>query len=585
MAAQSHLADTDPPPGGSLALLTVPYVFTQDELLGTDAFIKQARKRGHQVDLDLLQKLHECRLLVPLYRVSDTAVEGRRVDFGDSKPAYNPTINRWVTDAALDGRLRDPAEEGYSAAWPYRPPAGERHPHWWNGFVYSSWQLSDVDRARHEYAFMKHGQQFRPKPERLARDRRLTLVLAALAPRYLPGIVGRVLIPAGLEEEGLLRFRADSDVPGLLRTVGFDEANLRPEAETLLLEAQSEDPLADWIDLMRHARFSGWSKLKGAALDAMWRRVAAEILLRAHEDLAAAGHLDPLPDVTETMVRVALHDRLTPRHRDAPSLEYALGTFGLSPHPRVILLVEGETELRHLPRLLAEFGLTEPQQVRVQMCKGSGVGPQLIARYGVTPRIGRRVRDTWTLDATPTALVIAMDPENRWATPEKRAAERKKLQDAIREEVRLQGADIGQDDLDFLVRVHVWGEYKYELANFTDDELVPAITLLATNARSPAVASPSWEQDLRDVLKEARAAHIDIGAPLGRLMRRGLDKPALADILWPVLLAKCEREWTAEKIETPVLKVAEEVFQVVGRLSGRNFVIDVPKGFDGGSAS
>jgi regulatory protein YycI of two-component signal transduction system YycFG len=51
--------------------------------------------------------------------------------------------------------------------------------------------------------------------------------------------------------------------------------------------------------------------------------------------------------------------------------------------------------------------------------------------------------------------------------------ERRKLQAAIREEVRYQDADISQDDLDILVSVHVWGDDKYELANFTDDELVP----------------------------------------------------------------------------------------------------------------
>src|SRR5207248_1868481 len=67
------------------------------------------------------------------------------------------------------------------------------------------------------------------------------------------------------------------------------------------------------------------------------------------------------------------------------------------------------------------------------------------------PRIGRRVGDRWPLDASPTALVLAMDPENHFATAQQRAEERRKLQAAIREEVRYQDADISQDDLDILV--------------------------------------------------------------------------------------------------------------------------------------
>jgi len=42
--------------------------------------------------------------------------------------------------------------------------------------------------------------------------------------------------------------------------------------------------------------------------------------------------------------------------------------------------------------------------------------------------VGQRLGDTWLLDASPTALVIAMDPRNRFATPERCAKERRKLQ-------------------------------------------------------------------------------------------------------------------------------------------------------------
>src|SRR6266550_763745 len=131
---------------------------------------------------------------------------------------------------------------------------------------------------------------------------------------------------------------------------------------------------------------------------------------RSKIDLAAAGVMEPLPDLTGSTWHAPQHDRLTPRYPEAETLERALAEFGLSPHPRVILLLEGKTEQRHVPRLLAEVGLTQPHQVRVQPCRSSKVNAHLIARYGITPRIGRRVGDRWLLDASPTALVLAMDP-------------------------------------------------------------------------------------------------------------------------------------------------------------------------------
>ncbi|MBP5895220.1 hypothetical protein [Streptomyces scabiei] len=551
------------PPRGALALLTLPFAFTQDDLLTADKFIQEAKKRGYKLSLDILQELHIHRLLLPLYRVSDTPVEGRRIAVERS---YGMNPRGWVLDAAADGRLRDPAQEGYSAAWPYRRPADEEGDRWWNGFIYSSWQLLDVKTAMSRYAFIKAGLvHFSTRAPRDDR-RQLTLALSVLATRYLPGILGTVSIPGGVDESGLRKHRSESQPIDLLQLVGFDYTRLSKSADSLLAVAHGE-PLLKWLPLLRHASYKGWSRIQGEPLDAMWRRVAAEVLLRAHEDLSVSGIIDPLPDLTGQMWWTPQHDRLTPRHKEAQTLERALAELGLSPHPKVILLVEGETELYHVPKLLAEFGLTQPQQVRVQRTKGSKINAHLIARYGVTPRIGRKLQDRWMLDASLTALVIAMDAENDFATQDKRDKVKRQLQDAIREEVKYQDAEISQRELDALVHVHVWGDDKYELANFSDDELVPAITKIATSQKNDRVNSADWEKDLRRELQEARDKHFDIKVPLGRL-RVNEEKVELARLLWPVLLAKCEAEYVSDQVETPVLKLALEVRRLVAEVSG-----------------
>lgn len=571
------LQASDPPPGGSLVLLTIPFIFTQDELLTTGDFLQRAKERGYNLTLDGLQTLHNHRLLVPFYRVSDTRVRGRRIEV---EPDGGQNARGWTLQAAADGRLRDSAEEGYSAAWPYIRPPDEDARGWWNGFIFSSWQLLELRDVLNEYEWAKLGRGPSFHAQRRQRARRLDLALAVLATRYLPAVLGRLRMPLGVEEEGLRRFRAEADVQELLRLAGFDAADLKKEAE-LLLARGHRDPLAKWLPLVRYANYSGWSKLRGEPLDCMWQRVAAEVLLHAHEDLAVAGLLDPLPDLAGAGWWTPLHDRLTARHPEAQTLERALAELGLSPHPRVILLVEGETELNHVPPLLAEFGLTQPQQVRVQATKSSKINAHLIARYGVTPRVGRRLGDRWMLDASLTALMIAMDAENEFETPAKRAKVRHKLQEAIREEVQYQDADIGQEELDALVNIHVWGDDKYELANFTDDELVPAITRLAISQSTPSIASATWEQDLRKELQAARTAHHDIKVPLGR-MRVREDKVGLAKLLWPVLRAKCEAEYVSDNVKTPVLKLVLEVRQLVDRLTGI-FALDGPE--TGGGSS
>ena len=100
-----------------------------------------------------------------------------------------------------------------------------------------------------------------------------------------------------------------------------------------------------------------------------------------------------------------------------------------------------------------------------------------------------------------------------------------------------------------------------------------------TQRRSPATdtVSPAWEKELRGYLQDARRLHLDIEAPLGRI-KAPKDKVALADILWPVLRAKCERELAAGTVATPVLRVVMEVRRLVAKLSGV-FALEMPSGF------
>src|ERR1700741_360954 len=102
------------------------------------------------------------------------------------------------------------------------------------------------------------------------------------------------------------------------------------------MSAHWHDPLKDWVALLRHANATAWNRLHGPALLAIKQRIAAEVLLRAHDDLADAGRVEPLLDLSGSRVWPPLADRLSPSAVRAEPLETVLSQFGLTPHPRLL---------------------------------------------------------------------------------------------------------------------------------------------------------------------------------------------------------------------------------------------------------
>jgi hypothetical protein len=546
----------------------LPFTFTQDRLLRSGDFLKEAEKRGYHVSRATLEGLHRAGLLVPFYRVSDTPVIGRRLPV---QPDGSLNARREALTAASTGRLRDCADEGYSTAWPYSRPPGTPDRHWWDGFLFSSWQLTGLHQALNDETWTNLGYAM-AEHQMVARRRRSgAMALTALAPRYLPGIVGRLLIPPGADAGALRGLEFKRDTAEVLVSIGVSPQDLWPIADDLLFDAGARDPLREWLPILRHASYDAWSKLSGVALDCLWQRIAAEVLLRAHEDLAPEGVVEPLPDVSTHLVRHPLHERLGRQAVHAESLDESLGRFGLSPYPRVLLLVEGETELDHLPRLLAAFGLNRPDFVRVQRAKGSKVNPQLLARYAISPRLGKCYPDgSWQLAATPTALVIAMDPENLWETEQKRQRQYDAICEAIRQEVEFQGGLITDQQLNILVNIYVWGDLEYEFANFTDEELVNALASLACGRDDADRGSTAWRGRAATALADARAGRAKLDAVIGKMH---VSKPRLAEALAPAVLRRCEQELSSGAPVTPVVKLVLEVERLVHRFSGGTFVL------------
>jgi hypothetical protein len=153
--------------------------------------------------------------------------------------------------------------------------------------------------------------------------------------------------------------------------------------------------------------------------------------------------------------------------------------------------------------------------------------------------------------------MIAIEQEGEWATAEGRAKKMRAIRKGIRLEVQLQGGDIDDKTLDFLVHVRTWGPGGcFELANFTDEELLDG--LMATTPKHKLATKPD-RGTVAKLIADVHAGDLTVDALVGRCRTNKLD---LAEALWPCLLAKAEREIESGNRTTPVVQVLFDAVHV-----------------------
>lgn len=528
-------------PATALTVMSSPWVFTQRHPLDTSDLVKEAKERGVNIDEAMLRLLYRHRLLVPF-----VAVAGRRIGIPIPAPAGDPTT--WssrrtdLVRARSQGRLRDLSQEPFAESLPFTRPSGAGV-RWWNGIVYSHYQLLALYELRSTLArrsWTRRGvrsyPRIRPPGEPLLRQmdryRRLALALTAIEARYLPVIDQGWLRLTGADDKAWKDYRDSFDPVAMVTLLGYPAEDVRGDAEMLLFRAHTIDPLGStWSKLIRHAPAEARTKLAGTARVAVDMREAAELLLRFHEDLHAASAAEPLPDFTGTRGWHPLRDRLSQREK---SLDEELMNLGLSPHPRVVLAVEGETEELHAPLVWRALELPRaPELVRLLKLGGVGKDPVLPGVLAATPLLASQEEadDFWWGTKPPTCFFVAADPEGRYA-PSKVEKTRRLIIDGIRSAITSQGAALEEATLEALVEIHAWrGGSCYEFAHFSDDEL---------------------ESGIRAVHRTCNGlSHVELVAALREVRRSGKDikevwstwthqpsKRELARALWPALEAK-----------------------------------------------
>ena len=537
---------------GPLEVVDLPLVFTQRHILDRRKFRDEARLRGVWLDDSALELLDRHRILTPLFRAR-RSLKGVRTAIRASEPHTWSRYPPWVFADDAAGLLKD-RSHGLLRSGPDSPPvpAGaffreiEGVSVQVQEALYSPYQFLDLRdaaellptlRVRDRSAAGKIRVEAAEQAAARAVDR--AVLLTTLEPRYYPRVVRNLTMPMHVGFEAWDAADRKFDAKALLMWSGWTPAEILEEARRLLFRAWSIDPLRDWVDLVRFVGSSRWKMLRGDALLAIELRIAAEMLLRFHEALHRAKAAPPLP-TRQARVRDDLDDRLK---LDRDELDSTLAAYGLSPHPAVLIIAEGQTEMAVLPLVMAELGVRRADSyIKVLNAHSENEKHSLLATYTALPKLGPIEGDTAEFLRPPTRYLIAVDGDHTYRTQQARDVERDRLVERLAEELAPEyDTPAARDDLRSLILIEAWADgLDFERAHFSDRELADAIMALGT---APAGTSAADVETLLAAQRHsALAGHARGLEAIWRGWPHQPSKVALAIHLWPTLRTRIRRQ-------------------------------------------
>jgi hypothetical protein len=400
--------------------------------------------------------------------------------------------------------------------------------------------------------------------------RQLAVLLSALDMRYLPRIVRQAHRGRVWEKED-----PAFSIEPRLEQFGLTPEALAATAEALLSRASFLDPLGQWYELVRQAHPSTWSEFRGDALLAMDYRIAAEILLRALDELGRTDLSIP-PPRRGRMYKSTLDDRLM---AEPERLEELLADRELSPRPSVLLVLEGETEMLLMPRVLAEVAGKPVPSTLIELVNMKTIDRDLdmLIRYVAGPKPGQEHGDLVLLTQPPTRVLVAVDPEKRFATKAKQRKERDKLVSRLHESLpRALRSKESLKQLNDFVHVVTWGTTPWEFANFSDAELATAIMkctpLPSGMTRRDLIAALKAERTVGKT-RSGRSPNVEVICRGWPDQFRKLD---LAEELWPLLKAKVRRDTASGKrLRVPAARVADRALRMATEFPRRSVALPV----------
>ena len=567
----------------SLDVLSREMPFTQTPILEPRDFVREASRRGVQLDESLLEDLHRHRMLVPFYfahpgtnRTQDV------VDISNSRSADlgNSGIAPRLVRPAAKGEVADP-EHSRFRLWA-RTKEKQVQPDLHPSIYYSRHQLLLLPHIhryieQHQTYFVGRGpknlRSFRRLDPAFMPDagyeaacsewRSLAVILSSLDTLVLPELYRKISWPEQWRE-----VRSAFDASAALQWLGLARADVHKLVKRLLWDARQLDETGELYDVLRRATPDAWEALSGRTLMAHDLRVAAEIVVRVVE--MAEG--EEVTDDCEGDPMGA--QRLSTRGRD---LEEILTSNGLSPHPSLVVVVEGETEKRLFPKVMETLRTPlKADRIRIENREGLDEPIHLLARYAARPLLGRTFDKWMFLVRPPTRVLVLADPEKDYADEKMRVRQRDLIAKSIVKELPSDlHADLLAEGTE-LVTVRSWPSGPFEFSHFCDEELADGLLAMAIaeypGGRDMLIKRIGEERAKPHATKKRKGP--DVATVWENwIPDYGFSKQKFADKMWPILEAQVRDAISRGNSNPPIMDAAIEA-QRLSQLPRERVVVE-----------
>jgi len=317
-----------------------------------------------------------------------------------------------------------------------------------------------------------------------------------------------------------------------LQKLGLSLQEVKNAHREIKVGARSIDPLCDWYSLVQFVSLDEKKRLKGKALLAHTLYSMEKMIRLFYRDLTGEQLFPPDEDSYHWKEKFYGEGVLD---SEIEYLELLTNQYHLNPRPKLILVVEGESEYESFPKIARALGHSLPSS-----------GIMIESLYGIAEFSGRKgelggklARFIDHYHRLQTIVYVILDNEGRSGTIRDRLLKTKsKYRDVPRYVTNPE-------------YVFLWDK-NFEFDNFTDEELSIALNLLC---ECKDLIKPSDVNQCREVFGKK-------GNPLANLFKEktglGLSKPKLAQLLINKLIDDLKNR-SRECIERKMFQKIDEI--------------------------
>jgi len=526
-------------------------------LLGTDQFIKFCRDRDLPINRDRLIRFERLGLFAPIFRV--------RTPDQNTQPFYIPVregndwfSKKWARDTTGIHRdyevpdENDRTQEGYYSIFQIN------HLHIvLQGMTLQVQLDAYLDHKEVEIVkWQKHGEGWIQYAEQCLEKLRVheyrqavALLCQHISNRYYPQTQGdqrTIQMSHGCYSDNWITVFAHDwswheeirnwDPQKVARLFNLTPEKLRHAYNGLSVSQAHCDPLERWYQLTQFISVNQRKNLKRDALRAETLRSGAHMLRLFYKDLYGTE----LPHPNEVTGTVITHiPELAVRKDPRRYLEFVVNRFGINPQPKVLLILEGQSEEIAVEKIFENYFGVHPGKFGMEIIVLGGVDVATGTKKDDRFRAIFRLMDYLHHHQTVTFLIL--DNENYAKKLKHEAQKAKSIHSDNRYVTRPEYLRIWKDS--------------FEFDNFSCSEIASAMTKLSKG-------HASFNHNELAICKKNSNPGICLKNLYQQKANYGLQKVKLAELLVELMLSSSSRR----KVENrPIIKVLKRVASLASR--------------------